>query len=52
MENIYVTPHQANALKEFGFNEPILKSQALQWFRDKHQLYGSVHTDCTTDPYS
>ena len=50
MQNLYVTPHQAKALKELGLDEPMLKSQVLQWFRDKHQLYGSVHTDCTTYP--
>ena len=27
-----------------------LKTEVLQWFRDKHQLYGEVHTDCTTYP--
>ena len=27
-----------------------LKTEVLQWFRDKHQLYGEVHTDCTTEP--
>ena len=27
-----------------------LKSQVLQWFRDKYQLHGSIQTDCTTYP--
>ena len=27
-----------------------LKTEVLQWFRDKHQLYGEVHIDCTTEP--
>jgi len=27
-----------------------LKSQVLEWFRNAHQLFGEVHTDCTTEP--
>lgn len=27
-----------------------LKSQVLEWFRNVHQLFGEVHTDCTTEP--
>ena len=27
-----------------------LKSEVLKWFRDKHQLFGDVQTDCTTYP--
>lgn len=39
-----------NNLSEVGRISAPLKSQVLQWFRDKHQLYGEVHTDCTTYP--
>ena len=27
-----------------------LKSQVFEWFREKHQLFGDVHTDITTEP--
>jgi hypothetical protein len=27
-----------------------LKSQVFEWFREKHNLFGSVETDCTTYP--
>lgn len=57
MKNHFVTYHQSQALGKLGFDLPCmpeynlpLRSQAIQWFRDKHQLYGSVETDCTTYP--
>ena len=27
-----------------------LKSQVFEWFRNVHQLFGEIHTDCTTEP--
>lgn len=33
-----------------GNNGAPLKSQVFEWFREKHNLFGSVETDCTTYP--
>ena len=33
-----------------GSNNAPLKQQVIQWFRDKHQLFGEVVCDTTTEP--
>jgi hypothetical protein len=40
----------ANGVGDDTYISAPLKTEVLQWFRDKHQLYGEVHTDCTTYP--
>ena len=40
----------ANGIGDNTYISVPLKTEVLQWFRDKHQLYGEVHTDCTTEP--
>lgn len=40
----------ANGIGDDTYISAPLKTEVLQWFRDKHQLYGEVHTDCTTEP--
>ena len=40
----------ANGIGDNTYISAPLKTEVLQWFRDKHQLYGEVHTDCTTYP--
>lgn len=40
----------ANGVGDNTYVSAPLKTEVLQWFRDKHQLYGEVHTDCTTEP--
>jgi hypothetical protein len=40
----------ANGVGDDTYISAPLKTEVLQWFRDKHQLYGEVLTDCTTYP--
>ena len=40
----------ANGIGDNTYISAPLKSEVLQWFRDKHQLFGEVSTDCTTEP--
>ncbi len=63
MEKERVNDEQALKLQTLGFNEecmfylgikqqiPIpLKQQVFRWFRDEHQIFASIETDCTSYP--
>lgn len=40
----------ANGIGDETYISAPLKSEVLNWFETKHQLFGDILTDCTTEP--
>ena len=40
----------ANGIGDETYISAPFKSEVMNWFETEHQLFGDIHTDCTTEP--